>query len=216
MVEVVGTISAAIILIDFVTKITKVAKKLCGALDDGISEYDRLRKIAKSLQDSIESLENTNTLRPSSSNSALTDCVKSTLEISKVCLEVVDEMVKLIDKVSIGLRVPTHMEGKPSSSTKEITEKMKGFFRTKYSKSHSKNIPKLPVDQDIDNMVSRLRAKLGTSWGGAKVAIAVMWHEGELDGLRNEFNLCTNLLALHWNTVFRHEEQSKQFDGYGD
>ncbi|KAK3984451.1 hypothetical protein QBC44DRAFT_375167 [Cladorrhinum sp. PSN332] len=203
MAEIVGIVSAAITFVDFICKITKTVRKVHDGLSDGIGEYNRLKTIAQSLKNGVEFLGNDASRRLRSSDpvpegraigvleQSLNDSVDRALEVSQACFEVVDEIIKLIDKVSDGLRPPNVTEANSPSGDGKVWEKSGGLFNRK---SNSKT--------PVDNLIERCKRNMSTSWKGTKVALSMMWHESELDGLRKEFDTCATIVGSHWNTVF--------------
>lgn len=201
MAEIVGIVSAAISFVDFICKITKTARKVHDGLNDGIGQYNRLKVIFQSLQDGIKVLGNDDSPFRSSApegraagalEQSLNDSVDRALEVSQACAQVADEIIMLIEKVSDGLKpqIATDINSLPGKG--KVEEKPSGLFDRR---SHSKST--------VDKLIQRCKTKMSTTWTGTKVALSMMWHESELDGLRKEFDSCAILVGSHWNTVFR-------------
>ena len=210
MAEIVGTVSAALTFIDFVFRVTKTAKTV-RASDNGLDEYDRLRTFAESLKDGVKSLENdTRKLRPlpgpGDLDGSLAEAADRTVQVSKACLSVADEIITLIDKVTGSIEEPDAGGTSTPSASGKFVNKMKGLLGSSNAKRIHRAKSPTPNSNDIpiDGLAKKVRKKLGISWQGTKVALAVMWNERELEGLRKEFQSCTEMLAFHWNTVFRY------------
>lgn len=210
MAEIVGTVSAAITFIDFTIRISKTAKKV-RVSDNGLDEYNRLKTFTQSLKDGIESLENeTGKPRPftasGEADKSLAESVDRAVQVSKACLSVVDEIITLIDKVTGNIEEPDASGTSAPSVSEKLVHKMKGLLGGSNAKGILRAKSPTPNNRDIpiDGLAKKVRKKLGASWRGTKVALAVLWNERELEGLRKEFQSCTEMLALHWNTVFRY------------